>query len=139
MPTPRWFSRDISLGDKGKDVDALRRLLKLGVGEADDNMFFCLEVVVGHPVRVVTSKEAETIGPSIEDGLMPDWYVRRLDLGDVGFDVEALNGLLGVRTDRFVFTESTSEAIRRWQSANALEPDGLFSESLAFRLGNITC
>jgi peptidoglycan hydrolase-like protein with peptidoglycan-binding domain len=138
--TPRWFRRELALGDSGPDVDVVRRKLGLGPGIYDRT---CIERVKGMAKAkgktsdgTVTEEVADILGETetTKAGLPPGWYVRDLELGSIGEDVRALRKALDVWDDNR-FEVDLEAAVRRFQSAEGLIPDGKVTADLAVLIG----
>ena len=130
---PSWFHRDIDLGAVGRDVDIVHR--KTGVPHGDGHrydetsaLFVCgLQVANGLPqTGVVTVAEANTLGPSSTDGLVPDWYKNGpLSEGSQAWD--AVSVLLDDPDD-------VTQALKRFQGSHGIPPSGIVDETTAIML-----
>lgn len=137
---PGWYSRDLETGMTGEDVAFLRR--KFGLAPSDDYdkeveiRVRAVQVAHGLPrTGLVDSLTAEAIGESERHGLVPDWYVRPLALGDLGEDVEQVRHLLGL-SRAGVFDAELDSRVRRYQSQQRIAPTGVVDEATATRLGD---
>lgn len=143
MTVPRWFKRELYIGDEGPDVRVVRR--KLGLPDEGPYDRIVAERIRGMAKHKnietdgeVNADVAEALGESAVNlaGLTPEWYVRDLQLWFEGEDVRALRGILGVpnvEDDRY--DPDLEAAVRRFQSANGLPVDGLVTADLAVLLG----
>lgn len=139
MP-PLWFRRVIKIGDEGADVRVVRRKLGLFPDGPFDRA--CIErikfMAKDSKVEVVDEAVATMLGESEANkaGLTPEWFTRPLELHSIGEDVRALRRVLGVWDDNR-FEVDCEAAVRRFQSANGLDPDGKVDEALARKLGDL--
>lgn len=133
---PLWFTREIHLGDTGRDVTTLRRMFGYPDGPYDRSI---MQKVVGLAKfsKVETGGEvnaeiASIIGPSADDDLTPEWFVRDLQQGDMGPDVRALRVALGFKDDGDDrFEHDLDSAVRRLQSARGLDTTGVVDSDLS--------
>lgn len=104
MTLPLWWTRELTLHDRGEDVRAVQELVGLPqTGEY--NIATALTVrgaqaLAGLPITgVVDSATAMALGPRSRDSVLPEWYSAPLFPGQPGYDVvtAALGGESGVR------------------------------------------
>lgn len=136
---PRWYYRHLSVGDSGRDVEAIQRRL----GQPVDGKY-SLDTAAAvrglqrrrglDPTGEVDLDTAESIGESASAHLSPRWYSRELHRGMHGVDVAMVRQRLGLDGgDRF--DVDLVAAVRRHQSALGIIPTGIVNESLALLLG----
>lgn len=128
MPTPQWYRRELSLGDSGPDVDAVRRKLLLEPGTYDQTLH---AIVKGLGVRfgerqdgVLDQHIAQILGDTEVNkaGLVPDWYTQH--------DKIELARILGVLHER-----SLVDAVKRWQGNHEYPPTGILDPDQARMIG----
>ena len=138
--TPLWYHREIARGDFGPDVDVVRRKLGLGPGIYDEIVEERIRGLArAKKIEVtdeVTPELADALGESaaVDAGLTPVWFSRVLSRGDVGDDVRSLRRALGVWDDNR-FEVDCEAAVRRLQSANRLDTDGVVTAEVAILAG----
>lgn len=135
---PLWYRRVIQMGDTGPDVRIVRR--KLGLipdGPFDRAAIERIRGMTNDKTDVVDEVIATLLGESEANkaGLTPEWFTRPLERHDIGEDVRALRAILGVWDDNR-FEHDLEDAVRRFQSARGLLPDGKVNEELARLLGD---
>lgn len=135
---PLWYRRVIQEGDTGPDVVIVRR--KLGLvpdGPFDRSVIERVRGMTNDKTAIVDEVVATLIGESEANkaGLLPEWFVRPLERHDIGEDVRALRRILDVWDDNR-FEHDLEDAVRRFQSAHDLVPDGKVDERLARLLGD---
>lgn len=116
-PKPRWFYRDLSLGDTGDDVLIVQRKLaapQTGVFDEDTaaRVRGVQKMARKKQTGVVDAGTAEAIGEKATAGLMPEWF---------GTDAQEqrVRDLLGLS-----MLEPLGEALLRYQSENGLVLSG---------------
>lgn len=141
MTIPLWFKRDIHLGDIGPDVRIVRRKLGFVDQGPYDRSVSRMVMGLAKKKNVETSGEvnadvAQAIGPAADETLTPEWYERDLEMWcHEGDDVRQLNSILGCPRDNR-FTPETEQAVRRFQSAHDIFPDGRVTADLAKLIGS---
>jgi peptidoglycan hydrolase-like protein with peptidoglycan-binding domain len=136
---PSWFIRELSRGMEGPDIFAMQRLIKMvsnGVFDRETEAHVrAVQLANGlRSTGVVDADTAEVIGELERHGLVPDWFSRPLGSGDSGEDVERLRWLLGLPRAG-VFDEAVEVAVRQYQSAHGITPDGTVNKTVATMLG----
>lgn len=137
--TPSWWHREIDIGDRGRDVEIVRRLIAAPAHdtfeEADAVDIRGIQKTHDLPVTgTVDAATAEVLGEPADAGLLPTWYTRRLALWECGPDVRRVRELLELNDDDR-FDPDTEAAVRRLQSAHALPLTGEIGEDEALLLG----
>lgn len=122
--SPRWFYRDLSLGDTGDDVLIVqRRLVAPLTGVFDDDTAARVRGVQKMARKkqtgVVDAATAEAIGEKATAGQMPEWF--GTDRAD-----QRVRDLLGLS-----MLEPLGEALLRYQSENGLDLSGELDEPTA--------
>lgn len=142
MSVPRWFRRELDIGDEGSDVEVVRLKLGLGPGVYDTNtkrMVLALARKKGIPSDgEVNSEVAEQLGSTAAEdaGLTPSWYVQPVDqMFQEGEDIRALRERLGLGSTDNRFDPDAESAVRRFQSAHGLPMTGQVNEDLAKLIG----
>lgn len=132
MGAPTWWSRDLAVGDAGRDVMVVQR--KLGVattGVFDGSLSLTvrgLQSVAGLPTTgVVDAVTAAELGEMAGFGLLPPWWSGEpITESDAVFEYAvSLIGGGGV------------DALRRWQGNHRLPPTGLVDETTARLLAGL--
>lgn len=82
---------------------------------------------------VVDAGTAEALGESPR--VVPEWFIRRLELWFEGPDVLALRARLGLPTNDNRYTPDVEAAVRRYQSEHGLALNGLVDEEMARHIG----
>lgn len=138
---PSWHHRTITAGDTGPDVVIVQR--KTGATPTGVYDPWTEQRIVGLQMRLklrttgeVDEATAVALGETSVAGMVPEWFFRELRSGDHGSDVEALRGLLG-EPDGTGFDAALEQAVRRWQSAHRIRPDGTVTEGMAIALGDV--
>lgn len=137
--TPSWWHREIGVGDRGHDVQIVRRLIAAPPSDTYDEED---AVAVrgtqnknGLPVTgTVDEKTAEALGEPADAGLLPTWFTRTLALWEMGPDVRRVRELLDLPDDDR-YDPDAEAAVRRLQSANGLPLTGELGEAEALLLG----
>lgn len=137
--TPSWFRHVLSVGDSGPAVQIVQRKLKiLATGfytrETEARVRAIQKQHDLPATGMVDEVTAGAIGELERYGLVPDWFVGPLALGDVGDDVEHLRWLLGLPRAGS-FDEEVETRLRRFQSSHRLRPTGVLTEDVATLLG----
>jgi hypothetical protein len=137
---PKWYHRTIVLGDSGPDVDVVRRKLNLGPGSFDQTAKSMVSGMTWSEGDV-TPDVAEKIGESaINEAGTPDWFTTEFGPHDLfarsGEDVRFVRGKLGLGTADDRVDPDLEAAVRRFQSAHELEPNGVVNEDLANLIGS---
>lgn len=126
---PAWFRRDLTVGDRGRDVVVVAR--KLGfpgdVFTVDHAALVRgMQRTLGLPVTgVVDELTAGAFGEAADVDLPPDWWHGVVAPSDPEYSV---------LTARFGLDES---AVRRLQGSSGLRPTGLIDEALALVLDGL--
>lgn len=136
-----WFTRVLSMGDAGGDVELVQRKLHAPTSGTYDR---ATEARVrgfqrSHDLLVtgvVDASTAEALGESVRQGFVPEWYSRPLQLGDHGEDVYALCVQLGMTDRGTIFDQLVETLVRRFQSAHGLAPTGMVGEHTAVAIGD---
>lgn len=133
--TPKWYCRDLTGGETGRDVRIIQRLLYApATGVFDDETRAYIRGVQQANGLVmdgtVNQTVAELIGESVESELPPDWFHRNLKVGCQGDDVQTLHELLHLPFGD-LYTEETRKAVLRFQSANHLPLTGRVTRTVA--------
>jgi peptidoglycan hydrolase-like protein with peptidoglycan-binding domain len=137
MPVPKWWTRPLVSGERGRDVDVVQRKLGTSGGVYDDAtqahvrgfQVACGLVVDG----IVGPVTAGALGEAADHALTPEWYVRPLEVGSQGEDVAALQVSLGLDPSAY-FDELTRRAVLRFQSANNMKLTGAVNRAFALAL-----
>lgn len=134
-----WFRRDLSLGDRGPDVEIVQRKLRCWQNGIYDFETAArvrrLQNRLGAPVTgIVDADTAEALGDLPTAFHVPSWYVREMHLGDTGEDVAMLRTMLGLRPIN-QFDQVCEDAVRRLQSQHEVTPDGRANIDVAVWLG----
>lgn len=140
--TPRWWRRDITLGDEGDDVLIVQR--KLGApmtGAYDDETAARVRGVqktMGRKKQdgVVDAATAEELGEKADAGQAPEWYEKDCGPGCSGPCVAKVRILLGQPNLPVYFDKDLEAAVRRFQSANGLELTGVVDAATATALAD---
>lgn len=137
--TPDWWHRTLGVGDTGRDVQILRRLLSAPSGDIfeEEDAVAVRGIQKKNKLPVtgeVDEATAEVLGEPADKGLMPTWYTRRIALWEHGPDVRRVRELLYLPDDDR-FDPDAEAAVRRLQSANALPLTGEIGEDEALLLG----
>lgn len=143
---PLWFTRTITHGMSGPDVDVVRRKLGLQPGVYDAT---CERLIRAMSQKAnaaslgeVNDEIAGKLGESEANlaGLTPEWYTRELNPSrdgepSEGEDVRLLRGRLALDTNTGVYTPEVWDAVKRFQSQHRLFPDGVVDEKLSCIIG----
>lgn len=133
------------MGDDGPDVRVVRR--KIGLPDDGPYDRIAVERIKGMARHknvatdgTVTEGVAQMLGESAANaaGLTPQWYERDLQLWFQGEDVLAVRQILQVDNladDRY--DPDLEAAVRRFQSSQGLDVDGLVTADLAMLLGEV--
>lgn len=137
--TPTWWRREIDVGDRGRDVEIVRRLISAPPSdtyEEDDAVAIRgIQKTNDLPVTgTVDEQTAEVLGEPADADLMPTWFTRTLALWDEGPDVRRARQLLELPDDDR-YDPDAEAAVRRLQSAHGLDLTGELGEPEAFILG----
>lgn len=134
---PAWYRREIGLGDEGPDVRIVRRKLGLDPDGIYDRTVEEMIRGMGGKKGRVTKATAGKLGEAeaSKAGLVPEWYLRPLQLWFEGEDVRALRSLLGLGRADNRYDPDCEAAVRRVQSAHGMRPTGLVDEETAKVLG----
>lgn len=138
---PAWFTRELSFGDTGDDVRVLQRRIDApvtGVFDRDtEARVLGVQRSVGvDETGVVDEVTAEAVGETPSQGLVPEWFVRELKLGDHGVDVGAARKRLGLPHVPLNFDAEVEAAVRMVQSSRSVNPTGVINEEFARLLGD---
>lgn len=131
---PKWYVREIRAGMAGPDVKTCKRILGLDWETPWDGTAQVL--LRGYFGRdYVTADIAEKIGESeaAAEGLPPEWYVRDLEPGMWGPDVDAVRKILDL--GHGIYDDHMESAVRRYQSNHQIVPTGTINEELSLLLG----
>ncbi len=135
---PSWYSRPLSIGDEGRDVEVVQR--KLGARISGVYQEDTARRVRGVQRKMgllesgeVDTETAEAIGERADVGLPPEWFTRTLRLNDIGEDVAQLRDLLGL-VPGALFTHEVEDAVRRFQSSRQITPTGVVDTALILSL-----
>lgn len=129
---PNWFTRPLTVGDRGSDVAVVqRKMFVMPTGEFDEGLAAVVRgyqsVMHLHTSGVVDELTAEALGEEAGADLLPDWYKGQpVYPGIQGWDVVVR--LLGAKTDAVA-------ALRRFQGNHGLRPTGVVDEWTARKLG----
>lgn len=139
--TPRWFRRELTLGDEGHDVMIVQRKVDATMsGKYDDE--------TAARVRGVQKKKglkqsgrvdaatAEELGEKPGAGLTPDWFDGDCRPGCSGPCVAQVRILLGQPNLPVDFDRDLEDAVRRFQSENELDVTGVVDEQTAVVLAD---
>lgn len=137
MTVPRWWTRYLTDGEVGRDVNVVQRKLGVASGVYDDATKAHVrgyQVQVGLvPDGIVGPLTAAALGESADHELPPEWFSRTLSAGCQGEDVAGLSASLGLPvTD--VFDERVRKALLRFQSAHSLPLSGMCDLATAMTL-----
>lgn len=139
--TPRWWYRDITLGDEGDDVLIVQR--KVGApmtGEYDGETAARVRGVQKKGKRketgVVDQKTAEDLGPKADEGLVPEWFDGECAPGCSCPAVAQVRILLRQPNLPAYFDKDLEDAVRRFQSANGLDTTGVVDGATATLLAD---
>ena len=139
--TPRWWYRDITLGDEGDDVLIVQR-------KVDAPMSGQFDGETAARVRGVQKKKglketgevdqatAEALGPKPAEGQLPDWFEEDCGPGCACPAVAEVRILLRQPNLPTYFDKDLENAVRRYQSANGLEVSGVVDGATATHLAD---
>ena len=136
-----WWHRDITLGDKGRDVAVAQRILGVPATGIFDERFETMvrgkQKAAKLPTTGKVDKEtANAIGERATAGMTPDWYLREFDVMDTGEDCKVVNDLLDLASEGNLYSPNSEAAVRRLQSEHGLPTNGRVDETLAVILGD---
>lgn len=142
---PRWYTRPLTLGDRGEDVAIVQRKVGAPVtGVYDEETAARIRGVQMsndfEPSEYLEEEVAELLGESATQGLVPEWYAGELNLNDHSPAVCAVRCRLGVpnkQHDRY--DADVEAAVRRFQSGHGLPVTGVVDEATAIELGECVC
>lgn len=124
---PKWWTRSLVDGERGRDVDVVQRKLGCMSGVYDDaTKAFVrgLQQKANLTVDgVVGPLTAGVLGEAADHALPPVWFSRNLEAGDKGEDVAGLRASLGLPAGD-LFDDETRRAVLRFQSSHGLELNG---------------
>lgn len=124
---PKWWTRSLVDGERGRDVDVVQRKLGCLSGVYDDSTRAHVrgyQRKVGLTVDgIVGPLTAGALGEAADHALPPPWFSRDLEAGFIGEDVAGLRASLGLPAGN-LFDEDTRRAVLRFQSARGLELTG---------------
>ena len=139
--TPRWFQREITLGDEGDDVLIVQR-------KVDAPMTGKFDTETSARVRGVQKKRklketgtvnretATELGEKAGSGSTPEWFDGDCRPGCSGPCVAQVRILLGQPNLPVDFDKDLEDAVRRFQSAEGLKVSGVVDEPTAARLAD---
>ena len=137
MTAPKWWTRSLCDGERGRDVDVVQRKLGCMSGVYDDNTKAFVrgfQQKVGLTVdAVVGPLTAGALGEAADHALPPVWFSRNLEAGFEGEDVTALRESLGLSAGN-LYDDETRRAVLRFQSAHGLELTGRVNVRFALLL-----
>lgn len=135
--TPKWWTRPLVDGERGKDVEVVQRKLAVISGSYDDITRAHVrgfQRQVGLEVDgIVGPFTAQALGETADHALDPLWFTRELHAGMEGEDVVGLRVSLGLPPGS-VFDGEVRRAVLRFQSANGMELTGRVNRAFAHRL-----
>ena len=139
MVTPSWWHRTIGIGDRGRDVEIVRRLIAAPPNDTFDEEDAVeirgIQNTNGLPVTgEVDAATAGVLGEPADAGQVPTWFTRRIALWEMGPDVRRVRALLELPDDDR-FDPDAEAAVRRLQSAHGLPLTGEVDEAEALLLG----
>jgi peptidoglycan hydrolase-like protein with peptidoglycan-binding domain len=137
--TPSWWHREIFVGDQGRDVEIVRRLIAAPPNdtfeEADAVDIRGIQKTNDLPTTgTVDAATAEVLGEPADADQLPTWFTRPITLWETGPDVRRARELLYLPSDDR-FDPDAEAAVRRLQSANGLPLTGEIGETEALLLG----
>lgn len=137
--TPSWWRREIDVGDRGRDVEIVRRLISAPPSDTfeEDDAVDIRGIQKRNDLPVtgtVDEQTAEVLGEPADAGQLPTWFTRPLALWAEGPDVRRLRELLELSDDDR-YDPDAEAAVRRLQSANGLPLTGELGEAEALLLG----
>jgi len=137
--TPSWWHREIDVGDSGRDVEIVRRLISAPPGdtyeEEDAVTVRGTQKKNDLPVTgTVDAATAEVLGEPADAGQRPTWFHDTFALWAEGPDVRRARELLELPSDDR-FDPDMEAAVRRLQSAHGLPLTGELGEAEALLLG----
>jgi len=136
-----WFSRILTVGCVGADVELVQRKLRAsnvsGLFDAETaSRVRGLQWADKLPVTgMVDYTTSDAIGESIRLGMIPDWFTRETKIGDSGDDCAHIRTLLGM-SPCADFDTDMEATVRRFQSAHHLPLTGRMSGRDAVALGD---
>lgn len=135
-----WYSRVLTLGMTGADVELVQRKLRspvTGTYNAETaSRVRGVQWADKLPVTgMVDSVTADRIGESVRTGLTPDWYTRELGMRSDGPDVQQLRAALGLH-NHGPYDQIVEATVRRFQSAHHLPLTGRVCETDAVALSD---
>lgn len=137
---PRWWHREIRLGDVGRDVAIVNRKLAIPgdiyLPETAARIRGLQHMAKIEKSGTVNKETADRLGEPASEGQVPEWYRRELYLWTEGEDVRALRKSLGMKDNDNRFDPDVEKRVRQWQSENKVEPDGWVREDMAKQLGD---
>jgi murein L,D-transpeptidase YcbB/YkuD len=128
--TPRWFTRELTLGDEGDDVLIVQRKVDAPMsGKFDDETAARVRGVQKRkglpPTGRVDETTAEALGEKPGAGQKPDWFEEDCSLGCSCPAVARVRILLGQPNLPVYFDNGLADAVRRYQSAEGLPVTGV--------------
>lgn len=141
--TPRWFHREITIGDEGPDVLVVQR-------KVDAPMSGKYDSETSARVRGVQKKRglkqsgkvdkatAEELGEKAGSGQKPEWFDGDCRPGCSGPCVAQVRILLGQPNLPVDFDQDLEDAVRRFQSENDLKVTGVVDDTTATLLADRT-
>ena len=82
----------------------------------------------------VDKQTAEKVGERARKGLAPEWFQRDLELWFEGEDVRAARRAFGLGDKDNRYDPDLETAVRRFQSANGIYPDGIITREIATKI-----
>lgn len=139
--TPRWFRREIDLGDEGDDVLIVQRKVDAPMsGKYDSETSARVRGVQKKRGLKETGKvdkaTAKELGEKANAGQTPDWFDGDCRPGCSGPCVAQIRILLSQPNLPVDFDTALEDAVRRFQSAEGLEVTGVVDESTATLLAD---
>lgn len=127
--SPLWWSRDLQIGDHGRDVEAVQQLLGLPItGHFDYDTAAAVRglQMVQRLDRsgVVDEETASVLGPRAQDHLPPSWWSSPLKPGDEDYEEVAL-------------PFGGEDGVRRTQGQYGIYPTGVIDQQTALLLNTL--
>ena len=138
---PRWFTREITLGDEGADVLIVQRKVDAPMsGKYDDETAARVRGVQKKKGLQQSGKVDEAtateLGEKASAGQTPVWFDGDCRPGCSGPCVAQVRILLGQPNLPVDFDRDLEDAVRRFQSANELDVTGVVDEQTAVVLAD---